>query len=1121
MRLKIFGTIALVFCYLLSASQTSTNVYYNNINIDVNDLNAWLIRSANLKENTTINLMQTTNDRLGNIHYKYIQEYNNIPVLNSEIIVHTKNNIITSLNGSVIPNHAILPVMQAKYNANEAIEIAKKYVQATTYLWENDKSYLPKAEFIYLKKNIFSSSPVYRLAYKVNIYAQKPLYHANLFIDAMDGSLLLEDKIIKHIDYNTTVNTAYSGPQSITTNFTNISFKLQATNIGGGINTYDCNNNTDYSKARLPVSLNNVWKFKNVNDKAILDVHWGTIKTYDYYKIMHDRKSYDNANAPLNSYVHFDEDFANAFWDGSRMTYGDGDGFNSSAFTSIDVIGHELTHAVTQHSANLIYQGESGALNESFSDILGTSIEHYAKPNEFSWELGNEFSLNGEPLRDLSNPNAQQNPDTYMGNFWDSEEDVHTNSGVQNYWFYLLTEGGNGTNDNGDNYAITGIGFLKSQAIAYRTLTVYLTSNATYEDARNYSILAAEDLYGPCSPESQAVTSAWYAVGVGNEYSNKVLANFSASSTFFCNPPATVQFKNLSVNANAYHWDFGDLSNSSSKTPTHTYNSPGIYSVQLIASGSLSCGNTDNIVKTNYVVVGNNNAPTAPTCYPSNNPDANYGTVQFTFGSIKNNSSASNVGYEDFTCSQATTVLEGSKVNFSVVDAYSLANIDVAMWLDLDNNGDFDSSEKIYSASSISHVGNIIIPKGTIYNTPLRLRVISEFNTSPSSACYVSNYGQTEDYTVILQKNNAAPIADFDASSMYISPASSINFIDKSMNVPTSWLWTFEGANTPTSNVQNPSVTYDNYGDYNVKLKVSNSHGEDSIAKKMYIHVVNLNLLCTNILSADSSGVLYDDGGAANDYSTNKTCTFLINPGCRDSIIIDVEYLDTEYGFDYLNIYDGANTKSDLIYHETGTHTLKKQIIAYSGKALVELTSDPFVAGAGFQLSWKSSAREENGDIILPQGPFYANSPISLGFNGITNSYEWEFGNGRTSTSANPFASYHDAGDYTIKLSTTSQSVCSQLLTKKITVLADTHDYSFSVYPNPSNGNFTITLPKNTGNEKIEIRSVIGELLYQYTPSLSDGRIFNINADLLSNAVYFITFNSDEKPKTISVVINK
>jgi Zn-dependent metalloprotease len=200
----------------------------------------------------------------------------------------------------------------------------------------------------------------------------------------------------------------------------------------------------------------------------------------------------------------------------------------------LDIVGHELSHAVVSRSAKLIYKGESGALNESFADIFGHNIEMTGKGA--NWLMGEECftpSTAGDNLRDMSDPNNSGDatgggkcPDTYDGTYWKDptnltfdEGGVHFNSGLQNYWYYLLTEGGSGTNDapKSDKFKVTAIGQQSSEKIAYRNLTRYLGSSSDYKAARKGSLLAAQDLFGKNSTEYQQVCNAWFAVGVGEK----------------------------------------------------------------------------------------------------------------------------------------------------------------------------------------------------------------------------------------------------------------------------------------------------------------------------------------------------------------------------------------------------------------------------------------------------------------------------------------------------------------------------------------------------------------------------------------------------------------------------
>jgi hypothetical protein len=163
-----------------------------------------------------------------------------------------------------------------------------------------------------------------------------------------------------------------------------------------------------------------------------------------------------------------------------------------------------------------LYQDESGALNESFSDIFGEALQRYAQDGYYDW-----YSTPApvDTIRSMKNPRDYGDPDTYQGEEWEfgagDNGGVHTNSGVQNYWFYLLAEGGSGTNDLGNDYTVFSIGFDEAMDIVMRSMTTYLFPTAGYYDARQASLQAVEDLFGSCSFEYHQVANAWHAVGVG------------------------------------------------------------------------------------------------------------------------------------------------------------------------------------------------------------------------------------------------------------------------------------------------------------------------------------------------------------------------------------------------------------------------------------------------------------------------------------------------------------------------------------------------------------------------------------------------------------------------------
>ena len=232
-----------------------------------------------------------------------------------------------------------------------------------------------------------------------------------------------------------------------------------------------------------------------------------------------------------------------------------GDGSNNNPLVELDVVGHELTHGVTQYEANLQYYYESGALNESFSDIFGKAVEFDTFGDTATWQLAKHYRDGG--LRDMSNPNLKNQPDTYVGDMWytgyEDSGGVHTNSGVQNFWFYLLCEGGSGVNDHQVSYSVKSIGMDAAVKIAYRNLTEYLSSYSDYLDSRIGSLLATADLYGKNSTIYQEVDKAWDAVGVIDEPIINSLEVYDITAT-------TVKIKGSLLprgDTVTYHFEYG------------------------------------------------------------------------------------------------------------------------------------------------------------------------------------------------------------------------------------------------------------------------------------------------------------------------------------------------------------------------------------------------------------------------------------------------------------------------------------------------------------------------------------------------------------------------------------
>jgi len=548
---------------------------------------------------------------------RYSHTINNQRILGSEVVAHFNGDILKGFNGVIYNPTLELPIIDNFEAKQIAIESSGgkifnwqiKEEEAMIKLWADDSlaTYNPISELIYAPQDL-DFSKEFSLCYGFEINAVEPLTKKKIYIHAQTGEVWATEDLIHVVEVKGSANTKYRGVRSIQTDSTSpTNFRLRESGRGKGIETYNMQKGTSYGAAVDFLDTDNYWNNYNVNlDEVATDAHYGAEMTYDYFLKNFGRNSFDGNGAKIRSYIHYRSNYVNAFWNGYVMTYGDGNGSSWSPLTSVDICGHEVTHAVTTNSAGLIYRYESGALNESFSDIFGNAIEFYADSTQFDWGMGEDITSSGRGIRNMAKPNDFRDPDTYKGTYWHTAPSdnggVHVNSGVQNYWFYLLTKGVSGTNDNGDSFKVDSIGIKKAQQIAFRNLTNYLTPSSNFQEARYYAIQSAADLYGECSDEVIATTNAWFAVGVGPKYdSSSINVDFSAD-TLFCFSNDIVSFRNESLNTKSYSWTFGDGNNSAKKNPTNVYGAQGKYNVKLVAEGCF-LGVKDSMEKIAYIEI--------------------------------------------------------------------------------------------------------------------------------------------------------------------------------------------------------------------------------------------------------------------------------------------------------------------------------------------------------------------------------------------------------------------------------------------------------------------------------------------------------------------------------------
>jgi len=257
------------------------------------------------------------------------------------------------------------------------------------------------------------------------------------------------------------------------------------------------------------------------DDPAVTEAWDGLGHTHALYADAYGRASIDGRNLPLDATVHFGRDYDNAFWDGERMVFGDGDDVVFRRMTaSLSVIGHELTHGVTQYSSNLDYEGQPGALNESVSDVFGALVEQRSLGQESataSWLIGAGIftdAVQGDAIRSMKAPGTAYDDDVlgtdpqpaHLSGYIETSDDyggVHLNSGIPNHAFYLAAT------------AIGGYAWERAGLIWYDTLTGGALRPGT--DFATFAVATADAAsvrFGDNSAEHVAVTEAWAAVGV-------------------------------------------------------------------------------------------------------------------------------------------------------------------------------------------------------------------------------------------------------------------------------------------------------------------------------------------------------------------------------------------------------------------------------------------------------------------------------------------------------------------------------------------------------------------------------------------------------------------------------
>ncbi|MCF2874793.1 MULTISPECIES: M4 family metallopeptidase [unclassified Tenacibaculum] len=1100
-------------------------------------------KKLELSPNDNLQKIKSEVDNLGFTHEKFQQKFKGLKVEFGTYSAHAKNSVLQTMNGEFYDVGKVN--VKPNLSKNSAFNRAIAHTGAQQYLWELPKEAKalgnykkPEGELLILPREVIGTKTA-RLAYKFDIYATKPLSRGDLYIDAHTGEVLFFNATIKHLDEHAhssehlgavshdigakfietlatgNAATRYSGTRSITTRIIGSTYALRDNTRGNGVNTYNSGGQPSYPSTNFTDADNN-WtaaEFDNAaKDNAALDAHWGAMMTYDYFQNKHNRNSFNGSGAAINSYVHYDNiaggaGYDNAFWNGSVMTYGDGSSNgqegngNFDALTSIDVAAHEIGHAVCSNTANLAYQRESGALNEGFSDIWGAAVEHFAKgngsdtaPSNAVWLIGDEIDrrVGAVALRSMSNPNERNQPDTYGGTYWKEPNcgvptrandycGVHTNSGVLNYWFYLLTVGGSGTNDINNAYNVTGIGMEKAAKISYRLEVNYLSANSTFANARTGAITAATDLYGANSNEVKSVTNAWHAVGVGDAYSEP------------CALAAPANFAGSSINDNGFTLSWTAVSGAVSYTVTANGTSTTVTTTSQVITGlnpgteyactvTANCSANGSGTAANVSVTTTGTAPLVYCTSKGANVSDEY-IQKVELGSINNTSTGGN-GYSDHT-SISTNLTKGDSNTITITPKWTGTVYDegYGVWIDYNQDGDFsDAGETVWTKakSKTTPVSGTFTVPASATNGATRMRVVMKYNATPT-ACEASiQYGEVEDYTVVIgagQADTTAPTAPSSLAATNVAQTTlTLNWSASTDNVGVTGYDVYQGTtvigSTTTATSYNVTGLTAATG-YSFSVKAKDAAGNESAAS----NVVNVTTLDNQVSYCDSKGtrVTYEwidyvaFGGMTNSTGANggygdftsKVAT--VAQGSTSQLVVSAGFSGSAYN-EYFVVWIDFNGDGDF---------------SDSGEQVTSGNS--------------TTAGNRTTNITVPAGAKLGATRmrVSMKYNSAPTACEANLGDG-------------EVEDYTVNITASSVGIVdTNIVGETIRTNAISN---LMTYPNPAKNTIQIKLSSEANNMSYRIVNTIGKIVQVGRLSSSE-----INVSKLNTGIYILEVNDGQK----------
>lgn len=643
------------------------------------------------------------------------------------------------------------------------------------------------------------------------------------------------------------------------------------------------------------------------------------------------------------------------------------------------------------------------------------------------------------------------------------------------------------------------------------------------------------------------------------------LTDFKANTLVSCD--GVVNFTDITPNlVTSWVWEFGDGDTSHKQNPTHTYVS-GTYTVKLTATNTFG---TKTETKTNYISVNIGSGPIKAQCTPtSGSTSPGFGITSFTFSTLSQTSADASAGYEDFSCTQAP-LTEGLSYRMVFGSKTAPANQNYRAWIDYNGDGVFSTQEMVLSVDNDSEADQMItIPSGTTVGSALRVRIAAVyFLSSPAGSAFNScaklNNGQMEDYNVIISKNTSKPVANLEA----IPPKScngTVQFNDLSKNIPTKWEWDFGDGNT--SILKNPSHTFSADGSYTIKLKVTNSFGVDSVTKSNLVTVnlasqVKAACASTSTSHIDDYGIKYvifntinnitpDGKEGYQDYScshqtlvdTNMSYNLEVKTGS-----LNLEDVTVWIDYDNDGVFNNTNEKVMTSVNDT-IHTATVIIPGASIKfkpLRMRVTSD--IVGTNIKSCGSLTYGQTEDYAVIIKGDSSSSPAPVVDFSADTifsctgviqftdlstntpNQWQWDFGDGGTSTIKNPKHTYGTNGKYTVKLTATNSFGSNQ---KTKTAYIDVDEVycgrtsineilikNIDVYPNPNDGLVSIAF-STLDNKKydLEIASLQGQIIYLKSINTEEQNLLELDLSDQKSGVYFLRIKTGESQMIKKLII--